>query len=175
LNGDGYPGPGPSFDRFNDLVYVPNTATELPSSVGTWQVLGNALENDQCLREHQGQILLRNACRAPWQSRLDLRTAHRIRVAGTEIRLEADVINVLNALNSDWGRIQAIQPIVTLLEPIGRTTALNSRWSGGVLPSEAGDGKLTATDPWTPMTPDSQWQLQFGARITLDQGRRGFN
>ena len=174
LNGDGYPGLGPAFDRTNDAVYVPNTATEVPGSFAMWQLLGDALSNDECLMANRGKIMERNSCRAPWQNRLDLRLSHTLRALGSEIRFEGDLINVLNLMNRDWGNIDAINPVVSLLEPLGRAEGsgvLQSGWAGAVLPFRADDGTLQASDPWSIVTPDSQWQAQFGIRVTLGGAR----
>ncbi len=172
LNGDGYPGLGPAFDRNNDLVFVPDPVTDLPAGAATYQLLGSAIDNESCLAEARGEILERNACRAPWQNRLDLRLSHTLRAFGSEIRLEGDLINVLNLLNGDWGTIQSIRPVVSLLEPLGRLEtrgigALQSGWAGAVLPFRNEDGSLRASEPWSTLTPDSQWQAQFGLRLTL--------
>ena len=174
MNGDGYPALGPAFDRFNDLLYVPNVASEVPSGFATLALLGAALESDECLAANKGEILRRNACRAPWQHHLDLRVTHAIDVGGSEIRLEADMINVLNLINSEWGTIQSIRSNVPLLEPTGRTESLSttpgelsSRWAGGQLPARDSEGRLVPPKPWSVLTPDSQWQAQLGVRVTF--------
>ena len=179
LNGDGYPGVGPAFDRTNDLVYVPEVATELPASPATYQLLSNALESDKCLRDNRGDLLRRNACRSPMQHRLDLRMSHTLRRGDTEIRLEGDVINLLNLMKSGWGTVQTIKPTVALLEPVRRAGGVRgsyvgpliSQWAGGVLPFRDADGKLVASDPWILLSPDSQWQAQFGIRVTFGANR----
>ena len=86
------------------------------------------------------------------------------------------MINVLNFINSDWGKIESIRPVVSLLEPIDRREGsgeLISQWAGAVLPSRTEEGRIEATDPWTVISPDSQWQAQFGVRVTFggDPGR----
>lgn len=176
LNGDGFPGLGGAFERFNDLIFVPDDPSDLPSSIPTQQLLANALNTDACLAEHRGDFIPRNGCRAPWQNRLDLRLAQTFQAGGADIRFEADMLNVLNLVNSDWGHIQTVPSVVTLIETIGREEEsfgqvgrLVSRWSGGVLPSRD-DGQLRATEPWNVLSPDSQWQAQFGVRVTF--GRR---
>lgn len=177
LNGDGYPGLGPAFDRTNDAVYVPNEVTEIPASFATYQLLRDALESDDCLRDNRGEILSRNACRAPWQNRLDLRLSHTFNAMGAEMRFEGDIINVLNLLNREWGNIEGIRPTVSLLEPVGRAATLGgvgelrSQWAGAVLPFRNDDGSLRASDPWNVITPDSQWQAQFGLRVTFGGAR----
>ncbi|MCH7532932.1 MAG: carboxypeptidase regulatory-like domain-containing protein [Gemmatimonadetes bacterium] len=178
LNGDGYPALGPAFDRFNDLIYVPNVASELPSGFATLALLSTALVRDPCLSAHKGEILRRNDCRAPWEHRLDLRVTHSIQAGSATVRFEADMINLLNFINSDWGSIQSIRSNVPLLEPEGREQSfggvgeLSSRWAGGALPARDEDGRLVPPDPWSVLTPDSQWQAQLGIRVTLGGSRR---
>ena len=177
LNGDGYPAVGPAFDRFNDALYVPNEAGEVPASIVTTALLAHALEADDCLSANRGQILWRNACRAPWQHRLDLRLTHPLDLGGAQLRLEADVINLLSLVDPDVGRVQSIRSVVPLLEPVGRAASftgpgeLISRWAGGALPAQDEDGNVAAAEPWSVLTPDSQWQAQFGIRVTFG-GRR---
>jgi Carboxypeptidase regulatory-like domain len=177
LNGDGFPGLGGAFDRFNDLVYVPETASELPSSLPTQGLLSNALRNDACLAANPGKLLPRNACRSPWQNRLDVRVSHAFNVSGKEIRFEGDLINVLNFVNGDWGRIQTTTPNLPLIRPVlrgppdfgssSRVGELRSVWSGAVLPTRDENGNLRPSTPWSVQSPDSQWQAQFGLRVTL--------
>jgi hypothetical protein len=174
LNGDGYPGLGPAFDRTNDAIYVPEVATEVPGSFALWQLLGDALNNDECLMANVGKIMERNSCRAPWQNRLDLRVSHTVDALGAEIRLEGDLINVLNLMNRNCGNIESINPVVSLIEPLGRREGSNelvSGWAGSVLPFRGEDGGLKASDPWSIVTPDSQWQAQFGIRVTFGAAR----
>lgn len=169
-NGDGYPSLGAAFDRNNDLVYVPLDPFEVPSGVGTSARLQGALETDACLQRFQGFIMLRNHCRAPWQNRLDLRVAHGMRVGGARVRLEGDLINVLNLLDGDRGLAHTIRPVSSLLQPFERspfTGELLSEWAGGLLPFRDPAGKLVTPQPWTVASPASQWQAQFGVRVTL--------
>jgi hypothetical protein len=179
LNGDGYPGLGPASDRNNDLMYVPLEASDVPSGLGTLTRLAAALESDACLKKFKGNIMLRNHCRAPWQNRLDMRIAQTTQVRGSEVRFEADMINVLNLVNHDWGLVKTIEPVTTLLEPQGRNAyfdnELLSDWSGGILPIHDAGGNLVAPQPWSVTSPDSQWQAQLGVRVTLGgtPGRAG--
>lgn len=178
-NGDGYPGLGATLDRLNDLIYVPEEASQLPASIVTQGLLAQALRTDECLAEFRGELLERNACRTPWQHRLDLRASHTVHAGSTRIRFEADVINFLNLLNSDWGWVQTVRSNVPLLEPVGRGGdgfgpggTLISRWGGGVLPAQDEEGQLVPTDPWSISSPASQWQAQFGIHVTFDPRRR---
>ncbi|MFC1660200.1 carboxypeptidase regulatory-like domain-containing protein [Gemmatimonadota bacterium] len=170
LNGDGYPALGPAFDKNNDLIFVPYEATRLPSAFGTFTRLAAALETDPCLKKFRGMFVTRNGCRAPWQNRLDLRTAHTARLRGAQVRVEADVINLLNLVNSDWGLVKTIPPVSSLLEPLERTPPfgeLLSEWAAGLLPFRDSKGNLVTPEPWSVASPASQWQVQLGVRVTF--------
>ena len=172
LNGDGYPGLGGAFDRNNDLLYVPQTGTELPSSFVTMGLMASALKSDPCLAEYRGRILPRNGCRAPWENRLDLRFSHTFRFGSADVRLEGDLINVLNVLNSEWGTVQTIRPVLPLLEECSDCgEGVLVKWGSSVLTARDEDERLRAADPWHVVSPDSQWQLQFGLHMTLGKGR----
>lgn len=179
MNGDGYPGVGPAFDRTNDLIYVPEVVTEIPAGPATYQLLGHALEHDECLARNRGDLLMRNECRSPWQHRLDLRMSHTLRSGSWDVRLEADVLNLLNLLRTGWGTVQSVPPTVSLLEPVRRIGGVRgsyvgplvSQWAGGVLPMRDDEGNLISSDPWLVMSPESQWQAQFGIRVTFGGAR----
>ncbi len=170
VNGDGFPGDGASTDRYNDPVWVPEEAGNLPGTIATQVLTAGALRNDACLTDHRGEVIKRNDCRAPFQHRLDLRLAQTLRFGPTEIRLEGDLINVLNLVNGDWGTIQQVRPQIPLYElcdcgdpPIAPLLS----WGGGVLPRRNDSGSLLPSAAWSPSAPDSQWQIQLGARVTF--------
>lgn len=168
LNGDGYPGTGAAQDRFNDPVYVPEAADQLPAGIATRSLTEQLLETSSCLRDRRGEIMIRNSCRTPWQNRLDVRVAQQVRWGGMDLRLEADLINFLNLLDGSWGRIQTAPAAIPLYE---RGSVDFLRWSGGAVRSDAGGAAVPAPS-WEPLSPDSQWQVQFGARVTFDGARR---
>lgn len=67
------------------------------------------LRDWKCLREQEGQIAKRNSCRGPWWHSLDLRIAKEIPTFGAQrAELVVDIFNVLNGLNSDWGRYMGV-------------------------------------------------------------------
>jgi hypothetical protein len=173
VNGDGYPGVGGALDRTNDLIHVPEDPFQAPLSLITAILFTDAIKNDPCLAKHVGELVARNGCRAPWENRLDLRLAHTMSFGGRDIRLEADVINVLNVVNSSWGQVQTVSPVVPLIDlcSVSCDGPLPARWGAAVLPTPDDEGNLRAPDPWTTVSPDSQWQMQFGMRVTLGGNR----
>jgi hypothetical protein len=97
-----------------------------------------------------------------------------VEIGNAAVRFEGDLINVLNLINSDWGRIQSIRPVATLLD-VRRSIVLGNpgdpvaQWGGPLLPQEDAEGEtaILPADPWNVVSPDSQWQMQFGARVTF--------
>jgi len=176
VNGDGHPGLGPAFDRNNDLLFVPDSVSGQPMSFVTQLLMGVALNEDECLARYRGEQLNRNGCRAPWEHRLDLRLTHTVSLGHAELRLEADMINVLSLIAPELGRVERTASMIPLLElcqlGCGPEGPLPARWGGAVLPTRDEDGALRASDPWTVITPESQWQLQMGARLTFGGIRR---
>jgi hypothetical protein len=153
---------------------VPEHAAEVPSGIGTTTRLQVALATDPCMQAFLGHIMLRNHCRAPWQNRLDLRVGHTTRVGRATARLEADLVNLLNLFDSRWGLVKSIGPTASLLEPYERvpsTGELLSDWAGGILPFQDERGNLVTPEPWSVVSPDSQWQAQLGVQVTFGGGR----
>ena len=100
INADGFSG--------NDAVYVPINATDITMPiVGQAATLDNYINNEPCLRNNRGHILPRNSCRNPWQNIVSARVSKVFNTLhGQSIELTADMLNVLNFLNSSWGLIK---------------------------------------------------------------------
>lgn len=103
VNGDGQTG--------NDLVYVPASASEIrfagtaAEQAASYANLEQFIDRFECLQDARGEILERNACREPWQNKLDFRLSQVLpSISGQSLQLTLDVLNVLNLLNNEWGR-----------------------------------------------------------------------
>jgi hypothetical protein len=114
-NGDSFTG--------NDLLYVPNSASELaflPITTGSGVTLATLftaeqqaaafdayINQDDYLRSRRGQYTERNGVLIPWVYRADLSLVQEffVNVGGKRntLQLRADVFNVGNLLNADWG------------------------------------------------------------------------
>lgn len=107
--------------RFNDrpFVFAPEdlpisvspTATN-PDSViaANRENYAGYLSANSCVGDHVGQIIPRNTCRQPWFNRLDLSLRREFpAVSGRHLELSVDFFNVLNGLNSEWGRYESVQ------------------------------------------------------------------
>lgn len=115
LNGDGL--------SFNDrpFVFAPDSLpVSVPTSVTTPEArtayvaeqrarYGEILRDYSCVGDFVGRIIERNTCRQPWFNRLDLSVRNRVNTrAGQYVELSLDLFNVLNGLNSNWGRYEAV-------------------------------------------------------------------
>ncbi len=176
VNGDGYPGLGPAFERTNDLFFVPEPQSLLLMGFASQGLLAEATEQFECLRGRAGQFVERNGCRAPWQNSLDLRFSQLLPSGLGRLRLDLDFVNVLNLVNPEWGRIETVRPVVPLLDFVERSEAgsvldpgqggrMVNRWSGASF--RDAEGRLQPTQPWTSVPNRSQWQVQLGVRMEL--------
>jgi Carboxypeptidase regulatory-like domain/TonB dependent receptor len=115
VNADGF---GTDFSRVNDAVYVPANAGDItlvnpedgsPALAEEYARLNQFIESQPCLRSQRGRLLRRNSCRQPWTSELDARLTKVVSFArGHFLEISADVFNVLNFLDRDWGRKYSI-------------------------------------------------------------------
>ncbi len=92
----------------NDALYVPSDASDITlSNPADWDKLNLWLVGEKCLNDHRGQLMKRGSCRNPWRNFVDMRIAKMFRTfSGQGMEITADVFNLLNLINSDWGLIR---------------------------------------------------------------------
>jgi hypothetical protein len=150
--------------RNNDPAYVPRDASDITlADPLDWPVLDSIIRTDSCLERQRGHLVERNSCRSPWihDTRARLTAALPL-TRGQRIEVSADLFNMLNFLDSDWGRArQQAQDFgnAFLLERLGYDQA-NARGVYGVV----ADGPLAirALDQTR-----SRWRLQLSARYVF--------
>lgn len=174
INGDGFPGPGAAAEAYNDLLYVPIHMSELPADLASMAMLARLTAREPCLSAARGGIVGRNACRAPWSNRLDLRMSQGLSLPGGRVRITADVLNVLNLMNRDWGLVHVAPPVVPVLRFDYRAgcPGIQCSISNDVLGTYTGPrrrdpetGRMTADVPYIVSYPDSHWRAQLGVRF----------
>ena len=104
--------------QINDLIFIPNNATELTFATLTTggktftaqqqqEAFNNLIANDEYLLSRKGQFAERNGGYFPWLTRVDLSVVQEffIKVGGKRntIQLRADILNFGNMLNNAWG------------------------------------------------------------------------
>ncbi|CAN5852855.1 TonB-dependent receptor [soil metagenome] len=120
----------------NDLVYVPNNASEVrftgtaEQQAAAWANLDGHIEATECLRNARGTVLVRNACRESWSNRFDARIAQTVPTFGAQnFQLTLDILNFGNILNRNWGltRFVSNQNDNTIWSVNNRTPDANGR------------------------------------------------
>jgi len=152
INGDG--------SNFNDLLYIP-TASELQNMNFTTQEQAQAFESyiqqDDYLSDNRGSYAERYGALSPWRSRWDLKILQdfnfKIGEKTQTIQLSADILNVGNLLNSEWGVVE----VPNNIQPIGVTVDENNT------PTYTFDGNLNETFS-ADVSLLSRWQAQIGIR-----------
>lgn len=152
VNGDGING--------NDLIYVPRSADEVILTGATWEEFNRYIESDPSLRRARGRIVERNAGRAPWTTQLDLRWALDLPVRVARVQVTADVLNLLNLIDSDKGVMRYAR--------FGEVSPIQ------YLGTDAATGKLRYnvlfTDPSRRFDIDdvrSRWRAKLGLRMSF--------
>ncbi|ADQ78971.1 TonB-dependent receptor plug [Paludibacter propionicigenes WB4] len=108
LNNDGFN---------NDLMYVPKNSSDIKltqanggdtrTTAEIWTQLDNFINNSPYFSKHRGEIVERNAMVLPWTNRVDLNFTQDINFKVNNnkhtLKLTADIFNLTNLLNSNWG------------------------------------------------------------------------
>jgi hypothetical protein len=96
----------------NDIVYVPRDSLDIGlANPADWGALDRFIESEPCLRQQRGRIAARNSCRNPWFGTLNARLTKAFpTLAGQSLELTADVYNVLNLINRQWGQSRVTTP-----------------------------------------------------------------
>jgi outer membrane receptor protein involved in Fe transport len=172
VNGDGNTG--------NDLLYVPKDINDLTLAVptsgtlqGEWDRLNAFIVSEKCLREQRGRIMERNSCRNPWQKFVDMRIAKVIpTMSGQSFQLTADVFNLANLLDKDWGLLRETGPneeVNVLTFPSGSAFASTASYDNRGTASLADDRPRLAVPSTFPAqrrvsVSASRWRIQVGGK-----------
>jgi hypothetical protein len=167
VNGDGL--------SDNDLIYVPkdendiilmsaaSSGTVLPKTDAAYGQLMSVVNGDDYMKDHKGEVLQRNALRAPWSSQIDLRINQEILTfMGHKLEVTFDVLNLANFLNKEWGWIRTASS-----NPFFTTFNSFSPASTGVDAGKARYYWPNPADPSTPSNTASRWAANFGVRYTF--------
>lgn len=120
----------------NQLIYIPTTEelAQMPfGSDENRQAYEEFISNDAYLSAHRGQYSKRNGALAPWLNRLNFRISQEFYfdVAGRQSTLDigADVNNLLNLFNSNWGTYQQLKSENILSYKNSQYTFTEPTWS----------------------------------------------
>jgi hypothetical protein len=92
----------------NDVVYVPRYPADISlDNPAQFAALDRLIRDEPCLRSQRGRLLKRNSCRNPWVHETQARLAKRFQLAASRgLEVTADLFNVLNFIDSDWGLVR---------------------------------------------------------------------
>ena len=173
-NGDG--------QRFNDLVYVPAAEDEVFLTTGNWDLANAFIEGQDGLSRFRGGFAERNSSRAPWQTRLDLEFNQGVEtLRGQRVDFEVTLVNLLNFLDSDWGRLRgtAFNNLNAFrFQSYVSEAQVGSTLAGRVVTADDIGKPVVAFDERTvrdQLTGDafntldfaSRWQLRFGLKYSF--------
>jgi hypothetical protein len=167
LNADGALG--------NDPIYIPRTTfdtTEIRfgGSAAEVETQRAAFERfvggETCLRNQRGRIMARNSCRSPWMSVTNLALRQTLPIVREQsVVFEMQVFNVLNLLNSRWGRIAlptgsslTTTSQIPLLSQVGETAGPRAQ------PIYRFDSRMPR---YSEDNLDTYYQLQFAVRYNF--------
>jgi hypothetical protein len=153
----------------NDLIFVPSAEGQVNVTNGTWAQLDAFLSADDATKNYRGQIVPRNAGRAPWTNKLDFHYAVDVPTRSrAKVELTMDVLNLLDLLNKEWG--WAYYPNFGGPTIIGGSVGADGKYTYNLntitAPNFLAQGALW--DVAGTQTRDdlrSRWQAQWGARV----------
>lgn len=153
----------------NDLIFVPSAEGQVNVINGTWAQLDAFLSNDEATKNFRGQLVPRNAGRAPWANKLDFHYAVDVPTGSrAKVELTMDITNLLNLLNHEWGWVY--YPNFGGPTIIGATVGADGKYTYN-LSTIAGTNFLAQNTLWGvpgTFTRDdlrSRWQAQWGLRL----------
>jgi hypothetical protein len=142
----------------NDIMYVPKNAADITLADPTqWAGLDSLIRSQPCLSSQRGQIMRRNSCRDHWAHLFNARLSRPISLGrGQSVELIADLFNVLNLFDRDWGVRRSVGTFdgnAEALLLVGYDEA-NQRGIYDVLPVDTNVRDVEGT----------RWRLQLGVR-----------
>jgi hypothetical protein len=158
-NADGFwPGGGS-----NDVVYVPRDDGDITLADPTkLAALERLIRNEPCLRGQRGRLLKRNSCHDPWVHETEARLSNRIHLADRRVlELTADLFNVLNFADGDWGLVRQTLSEYGSNVPLMELVGYDAPAGRGVYRLIPG-----ATRRYVDVEA-SRWRLQFGATLSF--------
>jgi hypothetical protein len=141
----------------NDLLYIPRQG-EVTFANGTFEQWQAFIDSEECYRKFIGEIIPRNACRAPWTNSLDFRVNVQLPYQRVRTEITFDLLNLFNVFDRgdgliEFGNFNNLQPAAV--------TVVNNVYRYDI-------AAITAAVPSAVFLRDdlrSRWQAQLGLRI----------
>jgi hypothetical protein len=140
----------------NDSLYLPQSADEVTFTNGTFNDWQGFINGNECYGKYVGQIIPRNACRAPWTNQLDFKFNVQLPYKRVRTEVTFDLLNLFNLFDRGAGLVEFAN--FNSLQPAAVTIA-NNRYNYNIA-SITGNTAIFLRDDLR-----SRWQAQLGARI----------
>ena len=152
------PGYGIIFGRFGTRTGIFGP----PGFKGTYEDFIGFINADYCLAQYVGQIIPRNACRAPLSNTFDGRVNFNLPFQRVKAEISLDMLNLINLFSSDNGLFQYMSfGQLSTFTPVPASVTATAPLTGYNI--------STITSPtFRKFLRDdlrSRWQLKLGARI----------
>jgi hypothetical protein len=169
----------------NDLIYIPANRNDIvlgsfgtndslrPASATSYDQLESYINRDDYLSSNRGKVAERFGAREPFMHNLDLRLLQEFPnplVKGHHLDVSVDVLNVLNLLNPEWGRVQQVSFNRDRLLQFQGLVSSATKQDPNATRVAAGTPVFTYTDKRDPYGYNdllSRWQIQIGIRYTF--------
>jgi hypothetical protein len=154
------------------LVYFPKEKNDVMwKTDADWDAYRHFVESDDYVKNHLGEYMQRYDAHLPWNSRWDLRFTQdfKLNIGKTTNTLQftADVINVANLLNSNWGinkQLNGSNKAFPILAFEGRDAATGKAIVS--MNKTGGEYYTSAFDD--PNSISATWALQIGLRYIFN-------
>lgn len=160
------------------LLYVPNVSRIDADSRVSYDSTATftavqALVQGSELNEYQGQVAPKNIGKTPWVHKLDLSVRQEVPfVLGGKLELMADVENVLNLIDKDWGTIRQVGfPYTASVVNVQCLQAVTPSGTAGTLATTTAQpcaqyrySSFRAPNEATNIN-GSLWGIRFGVRV----------
>ena len=147
----------------NDPVYVPRDSQDIAlANPADWARLDTYIRSEPCLREQRGRILARNSCRQPWFGTLNTRLTKAFPTVGAQsLELAADLYNVLNLINNNWGQLRLTSGGGPPVRPMLRLSGYDAAAGRGVYQLQALVDRFQLQDL------PSRWQVELSVKYVF--------
>jgi Carboxypeptidase regulatory-like domain len=140
----------------NDSLYLPVSADEVTFTNGTFADWQAFINGEECYGKFLGQIIPRNACRAPWTNQLDFKFNVQLPYKRVRTEVTFDLLNMFNLFDRESGLVEFAN--FNSLQPAG-VTVVNGRYNYNIAAVTGGTAIFLRDDL------RSRWQMQLGARV----------
>jgi hypothetical protein len=155
----------------NDLIYIPKNSSEIQLQEYTeangevvtaqqqWENLDAYIESIDYLKNNRGKYAERNGANTPWNQEINMSLAYAFPYnKGKEIRFTADIFNVANLLNKNWGRLVYVPNVVNSSYRLLDFKGVENNEPVYLFKNQNGK-------PWIVDNFNSRWRIQLGVEI----------